>query len=231
LVKYFGAVEVVSLDLFKNDNPTMLLDLNTQIPDPLTSKFDSVLDLGTSEHIFSTKEVFSNVRKLCKSSGFILHHVPGNDMCGHGMYQFSPSLFQAVYNYEFARGSARLFLNFQAMEKILFEIKFIQEDRINIDFFGRMYQFVFVDNRYAAVEKPSIQQIDYLVNSQVDLDTVGIKRKTWSMRGWLVSRLKKIEILRCCVSYMRSVRFVSSFVNRRKFKQYAIAVDLTKETF
>jgi hypothetical protein len=117
------------------------------------------------------------------------------------------------------------------MEKRLFEIKFVQEDRINIDFFGRMYQFVFVDNRYAAVVKPSIQQIDYLVNSQVDLDEVAIKRKTWSMRRWLVSWLKRIEILRWCVSYMRSVRFVSSFVNRRNFKQYAITVDFTKETF
>src|SRR5258706_6761643 len=187
LVKYFGAIEVVSLDLFKRDKPSILLDLNTPIPDRLTGRFDSVLDLGTSEHIFSTKEVFSNVRKLCKSSGFILHYLPGNNMCGHGMYQFSPSLFQAVYNNEFARGSARIFLNFQAMEKRLFEIKFIEEDRINIDFFGRMYQFVFVDNRYVAMEKPSIQQTDYLVSPQLDADAVAIEGKTWSMRGWLVS--------------------------------------------
>ncbi len=229
LVKYFGAAEIVSLDLFNNDKPTVLVDLNTPIPDHLASRFDSVLDLGTSEHIFSTKEVFSNIRKLCKRSGFILHYVPGNDMCGHGMYQFSPALFQAVYSYEFAHGAARLFLNFQAMEKRIFEIKFIQEDRININFFGRMHQIVFVDNSFGSLEKPSIQQTDYVANSQVDLEAV--KEKIWPMRHWLVSRLKKIAILRFCVSYMRSVRFVSSFVNRRNFKKYAITVDLTRETF
>ena len=64
----------------------------------LNEKFDTIIDFGTSEHIFNVVENLSNISKFCKNNGIILHSLPANNNCGHGFWQFSPELFFSLYS-------------------------------------------------------------------------------------------------------------------------------------
>ena len=160
LLKYFGAVEITSLDAFPNDSPSILYDLNQPIPPQMFAQYDSVLDIGTSEHIFSTSIVFQNIKKACKPGGFIFHYVPGNNMCGHGLYQFSPTLFQSLYRKEINCGDGDILVNFQKNEKCFYRLIFNEKERINISFGGRMNQFVGITNASDIQSSSSVQQLD-----------------------------------------------------------------------
>lgn len=95
LIEHFGATSVQSLDCSNFEGATMTHDLNEPIH--LDRQFDTVLDFGTTEHIYNVKVVYENVRVLCRQGGGIIHLLPANNFCGHGFYQFSPMFFRSVY--------------------------------------------------------------------------------------------------------------------------------------
>ena len=223
LMRYFGASEVVSLDVFPNDQPTLLHDMNMPIPQKLEGGFDAVLDIGTSEHIFSSVTVFENVKNLCKKDGFIVHYVPGNNMCGHGLYQFSPTLFQSIYYSEFKHGYGNIYLNFQNDERAFFKLSFDERERINICFGGRMNQFVFVRNNGKSEGVCEVQQMDYLVQAGASQQPV--------FAGGVRSFLKKIRFLRVSISYLRSTRIYASMREAYLFRRYSERIDISNEVF
>lgn len=98
LVDCLGASAVDSLDMSPYEGATYSHDLNLPVPKSLISKYDTVLDLGTLEHIFDINQALSNVSDLCKVGGQILHVLPADNFCGHGFWQFSPELFSALYS-------------------------------------------------------------------------------------------------------------------------------------
>ena len=55
-----------------------------------SSLYDTVIDIGSSEHIFNISQSFQNCIKLTKVGGMIVHELPSNNFCGHGLYQLSP---------------------------------------------------------------------------------------------------------------------------------------------
>ena len=96
LTSFLGATEVSSIDNSDYEGATYVSDLNEEIN--LEKTFDTVVDLGTGEHIFDVAQLFKNAIKMCKLGGCILHSVPANGECGHGLYQFSPDLFLSLYS-------------------------------------------------------------------------------------------------------------------------------------
>lgn len=98
LKKHFGSDTTDSIDNSDYEGANILADLNKPIPESLHGCYDTVLDLGCTEHIFDVQQSFSNIRNLCKIGGLIVHAVPSNNCCGHGFYQFSPELFFSVYS-------------------------------------------------------------------------------------------------------------------------------------
>jgi len=97
LVDKFKANSVKSVDNSSFEGADIIHDMNKPIEN-LNEKFDTVIDFGTSEHIFNVVENLSNISKFCKNNGIILHSLPANNNCGHGFWQFSPELFFSLYS-------------------------------------------------------------------------------------------------------------------------------------
>ena len=97
LVDKFKANSVKSVDNSPFEGADIIHDMNKPIEN-LNEKFDTIIDFGTSEHIFNVVENLSNISKFCKNNGIILHSLPANNNCGHGFWQFSPELFFSLYS-------------------------------------------------------------------------------------------------------------------------------------
>jgi len=96
LFRMLGFESVDSLDIFSNEHPTFVVDLNHPLPEGLTS-YDLVLDGGTTEHCFNVPQVLANAVRLVKLGGHIVHVSPISGWINHGFYQFSPTLFFDYY--------------------------------------------------------------------------------------------------------------------------------------
>ncbi|MBE2992945.1 class I SAM-dependent methyltransferase [Sphingomonas sp. CFBP 13603] len=94
--KKMGASSVSSIDNSDYEGASYIENLNDDIK--LKKQFDTVIDFGTSEHIFDIGQAFKNAIKLCKKGGRIIHSLPSNSECGHGFYQISPELFFSLYS-------------------------------------------------------------------------------------------------------------------------------------
>tara|TARA_B100001027_G_C16187697_1_gene294539 strand:- start:192 stop:746 length:555 start_codon:yes stop_codon:yes gene_type:complete len=97
LFENFNLESLNSLDYSKFENADIIYDLNEPI-EKFNKQFDTILDFGTSEHIFDISQCLKNISNLCKINGHIIHCLPANNNCGHGFWQFSPELFFNMYN-------------------------------------------------------------------------------------------------------------------------------------
>ena len=97
LIKNFDLVSLNALDYSSFENADIIHDLNIPFKNE-KKQFDTVLDFGTSEHIFDVVQCLKNISSLCKINGHIIHCLPANNNCGHGFWQFSPELFFSIYN-------------------------------------------------------------------------------------------------------------------------------------
>lgn len=91
-----GASSVSSVDNSDYEGATYVANLNEAID--LGRQFDTIVDCGTSEHIFDIGQAFRNAIALCRVGGRIVQALPSNSECGHGFYQLSPELFFSLYS-------------------------------------------------------------------------------------------------------------------------------------
>ncbi len=96
LLENFFVNSVESLDYSDFEGANIIHDLNLPIV-KFKKEFDTILDFGTSEHVFNIIQNFKNISQLCKINGHIIHCLPANNNCGHGFWQFSPELFLNLY--------------------------------------------------------------------------------------------------------------------------------------
>lgn len=97
LFKMLGYGRVDTLDLFPDEHPDLIADLNQPFPQHLWNQYDLVFDAGTAEHCFNVKEVLGNAVRALKVGGRVMQILPMSGYAGHGFYQFSPDLFAAFY--------------------------------------------------------------------------------------------------------------------------------------
>lgn len=95
-----GAADVRTMDYSDYEGADFLQDLNSPIPDELKNGFDLVVEGGSLEHIFNFPIAVSNLMNLVKLGGKIVACTVGNNLCGHGFYQFSPELIFRVFSQE-----------------------------------------------------------------------------------------------------------------------------------
>ena len=102
LIEKLGVLTVKSIDNSAYQGAEIIHDLNQPLPTEKKGicKYDTILDLGTLEHIFNIPQALINITNLCKSDGQIIHCLPADGYCGHGLYQFSPELFFSYYSPE-----------------------------------------------------------------------------------------------------------------------------------
>jgi hypothetical protein len=92
-----GASSVTSLDRAGFEGAGFLHDLNVPVPCDRFETFDTVIDGGTLEHIFNFPTALANVMRMVRVEGRLIIFTPANNLCGHGLYQFSPELFFRVF--------------------------------------------------------------------------------------------------------------------------------------
>ena len=97
LSTYFGAKVTDSIDNSSYEGASHIHDMNQPMPGDF-KEYDTVMDLGTIEHVFNISQALNNMIRLCKKGGQILHVSPGNNFCGHGFWQISPELFFSLYS-------------------------------------------------------------------------------------------------------------------------------------
>ncbi len=96
LKTHFGSTSVDSFDNSDYEQATHIVDMNE--PVSMDAQYDTVLDLGTLEHIYKVPQALRNISQMCLPGGQILHMLPANNQCGHGFWQFSPELFFSLYS-------------------------------------------------------------------------------------------------------------------------------------
>ncbi|MBO4223120.1 hypothetical protein [Bradyrhizobium neotropicale] len=80
----------LSFDIAKGYR-TRIFDLNTErIPDDLMSSFDTVLNFGTTEHVFDQLNAFRVIHDATKVGGYIVHDLPMSGYVDHGYFCYTP---------------------------------------------------------------------------------------------------------------------------------------------
>lgn len=95
LFRALGARDLASLDVSGYEGSTILWDLNVPVPDELHERFDVVFDGGSLEHVFHAPTALASYMRMTRVGGHLILTVPGNNLFGHGLYQFSPDFFYA----------------------------------------------------------------------------------------------------------------------------------------
>jgi len=160
LINYLKAKSVDSIDNSSFEEASIIQDMNIEL-EKLDKQYDTIIDFGTSEHIFNINQNLINISKLCKKGGKIIHCLPANNQCGHGFWQFSPELFFSIYSEANGYISTKLNLIDNHDHQNYWEIKRGPEnERLELNSFTPLYIFV---STKKAIEKPTIkaQQTDY----------------------------------------------------------------------
>ena len=97
LKKHFNLWSLNALDYSSFEDADIIHDLNIPLENS-NKQFNTIIDFGTSEHVFNVTECLKNISNLCKINGHIVHCLPANNNCGHGFWQFSPELFFNIYD-------------------------------------------------------------------------------------------------------------------------------------
>jgi hypothetical protein len=76
---------------------TELLDLNfDRLSDHLRSRYDVVLNFGTTEHIFNQWNCFEVMHDALKVDGVVYHQLPASGYLDHGYYCYTPLFFREI---------------------------------------------------------------------------------------------------------------------------------------
>lgn len=87
-----GAKLLDSVDISPNECPSFTADLSQ--PGTLKGRvYNAICDFGTAEHIADQLVYWENLWNSLMPFGSLLVVVPANQMCGHGLYQYSPEFF------------------------------------------------------------------------------------------------------------------------------------------
>jgi hypothetical protein len=109
LKKHFNLWSLNALDYSSFEDADIIHDLNIPLENS-NKQFNTIIDFGTSEHVFNVTECLKNISNLCKINGHIVHCLPANNNCGHGFWQFSPELFFNIYDNKNGFDETEIFL-------------------------------------------------------------------------------------------------------------------------
>lgn len=160
----FGAKENQSIDAAPYEHASIIHDMN--LPFAPGEQYSAVLDIGCLEHVFNFPVAVANVVAACAIGGHIVHVLPGNNLCGHGFYQFSPELFFSLYSAERGFGDTDVYLVELARPARWYRVSSPSVLKRRVNVVNRERTYVFVLTRKAAhaaspLEHPP-QQSDYV---------------------------------------------------------------------
>src|SRR5262249_172525 len=93
LFTLLGAERVYAADISITESPDFIIDLNEPVDVSYYDRFDTIVDVGTLEHVFDIPTALRNIVKMCRKGGSIILVHPSTGSIDHGFYQFSPTLY------------------------------------------------------------------------------------------------------------------------------------------
>ncbi len=97
LLRHLGAVHVDSVDASHYEGATIIHDMNQPLAAEYHNRYSTVIDGGSLEHVFNFPVALKNCMAAVETGGHFIGITPGNNLMGHGFYQFSPELFFRVF--------------------------------------------------------------------------------------------------------------------------------------
>ena len=161
----FGSTTVDSIDFSDFEGASIVFDMNKSLEEKFYEKYETVLDIGSLEHIFNIPQALKNVSQLCKIGGQIVHVSPANNMCGHGFFQFSPELFFSYYSERNGYYNTEVYLADTTDTKKWFRVLAPNNgNRVNIESDNQLYIMVHTILKNKSNFGSNIQQSDYQFN-------------------------------------------------------------------
>jgi len=202
LFKLFGANEVHVADVSPYENPDFLIDLNYEIDDSkLLGRFDTIVDIGTLEHIFDINSALSNIVRLLKVGGKIITVVPASNAIDHGFYSFSPTLF---YDYFGDNGFGNFSCYLRECSYLVYErrCKLYEYTSIGSEFpiFSKdSIEVAFIATKIE--DKPILKKPFQNVYKQKDIWELGVSDEIRQSATYNASRLTKLQIFNTYIKF------------------------------
>ncbi len=95
-----GVQSLTVLDRSDYEGAGRVHDLNDPLQADLVGRFDAVIEAGSLEHVFNFPVAAANLMNALKVGGTLFLTAPANNLCGHGLYQFSPELMYRTFSRE-----------------------------------------------------------------------------------------------------------------------------------
>jgi hypothetical protein len=89
MLRALGLKEVATLDLF-DDRADLKLDMNEPVPESQHERYATLIDIGSVEHVFDTRQCLENCMRMVRPGGHYFIHTPVNGFFGHGLHVFNP---------------------------------------------------------------------------------------------------------------------------------------------
>lgn len=105
-------ITVQTLDLF-DARADIRHDLNAPLPAEWRGAFDVLMDVGTLEHVFDTRQAFINYLDLVRQDGWLFLHLPVSGYYRHGLHTFSPELIRSALCQNGCRITCEIFSDYQ----------------------------------------------------------------------------------------------------------------------
>jgi hypothetical protein len=209
LIEYLGANCVDSIDNSDFESANIIHDMNDELND-ITKKYDTIIDFGTSEHVFNINQNLKNISKLSRTGGRIIHCLPANNQCGHGFWQFSPELFFSLYDESNGYQSTKLYLIDSYNDKNYWQIrKQPKNERLELNSFTPLYIFVTTVKKLENTFQKA-QQSDYAYAWDKELNNTNIIKIEKSLSSVIWKKIKdKTKFF-----------FRNNYLLKKKFSQY-----------
>lgn len=93
-----GFETVDSLDFVGHENPSIVHDLNEDVPSSFHGRWNVVFDGGTLEHVFDIATALGNIHLMVMPGGLVVHESPTNNFVDHGFWQINPTVLFDFYS-------------------------------------------------------------------------------------------------------------------------------------
>lgn len=158
---WLGADRLSALDTSDYEGADVIADLNGPLPD--LPGFSVVLDGGTIEHVVDVFSAFSGAMSLVAPGGRLLSVNPTNGECGHGFYQFSPSLYWGICSADNGFRVDSMLIDHKGLNQRWYSVREPQQrsTRVGWNRSGSSYLHVVATNLGATAVVTVPQQQDY----------------------------------------------------------------------
>jgi hypothetical protein len=86
-----GIRDVTALDYY-DPRADLRYDMNLPVPEDQHERYQTVIDIGTIEHVFDTRQCLENVLRMVTVGGHYILSTPVRGCSGHGLHTFHPEV-------------------------------------------------------------------------------------------------------------------------------------------